>query len=204
MHRFLSTTAIAGAALAVALIGTPASAAPDAAAAPTGTYTLAKPLPLPSPPPPRIPPPRCVPQDQTNNNYEWRYSKTKKLGSKDRGFRVSHEFLDLLRREGRASRSLHDGELSGRHPSRVGRSSGVRPGAVSSADLRNLGWCRDPVRPGQSRCMCSTGSGPSTPRSRSCGRIPGIDRAQQLPDDPVEAVRRSGLNRALLPSALDG
>jgi hypothetical protein len=35
-------------------------------------------------------------------------------------------------------------------------------------------------------------------------RIPGIDRAQQLPDDPVEAVRRRGLNRALLPSALDG
>jgi hypothetical protein len=59
---------------------------------PTGTYTLAKPLPLPSPPPPRIPPPRCVPEDQADNNYEWRYSKTKKLGSKDRGFRVSHEF----------------------------------------------------------------------------------------------------------------
>jgi hypothetical protein len=92
MHRFLSTTAIAGAALAVALIGTPASAAPDAAAAPTGTYTLAKRLPLPSPPPPRIPPPRCVPEDQANNNYEWRYSKTKKLGSEDRGFLVSHEF----------------------------------------------------------------------------------------------------------------
>jgi hypothetical protein len=91
MHRFLSTTAIAGAALAVALIGTPASAAPDAAAVPTGTYTLAK-LPLPSPPP-RIPPPRCVPEDQANNNYEWRYSMTKKLGSEDRGFLVSHEFL---------------------------------------------------------------------------------------------------------------
>jgi hypothetical protein len=26
-------------------------------------------------------------------------------------------------------------------------------------------------------------------------RIPELDRAQQLPDDPVEAVRRSGLNR---------
>lgn len=91
MHRFLSATAIAGAALAVALIGTPASAAPAAAAAPTGTYTLAK-LPLPSPPPPRIPPPRCVPEDQANNNYEWRYRETKKLGSKDRGFLVSHEF----------------------------------------------------------------------------------------------------------------
>jgi len=91
VHRFLGTTAIAGATLAVALVGTPASAAPDAAAAPTGTSTLVKPLPLPSPPP-RIPAPRCVPQDQANNNYEWRYSKTKKLGSKDRGFRVSHEF----------------------------------------------------------------------------------------------------------------
>jgi hypothetical protein len=80
MRRFIAPTAVAGMAIASILLGTPA------AAAPSDTHTLAQPN-LPSPPPPELAPPRCIPRDQSDRTYEWRYNSTRTLGDA-----IAHEF----------------------------------------------------------------------------------------------------------------
>jgi hypothetical protein len=77
MRRFLAPTAVAGTVVALTLLGGPASAAtPDASAAPHSTETLGAPGPW----PPAIPPPHCVPGDQSDGTYEWQYSSKRTLG----------------------------------------------------------------------------------------------------------------------------